>query len=102
MFPYLPEDLEIKILREYSKRNIIPLLNDQRRILKQTFRESVIPRIIEYSIKEQASKIINEIIHISNIEQEVINNHFNITQLDQMYYSLIDIHRSGEFDIFNF
>jgi hypothetical protein len=102
MFPYLPEDLEIKILREYSKRNIIPHLNDQRRILKQTFRESVIPRIIEYSIKEQAGKIINEIIHISNIEQEVINNDFNITQLDQMYYSLIDIHRSGQFDIFNF
>ena len=100
MFPYLPEDLEIKILREYSKGNIIPQLNDQRILLKQIFRELVLPSLIEYSIKEKAGRIINEI--VIKIDQTVINNPDNIARLDQMYYSLIDIHHSGLIDIFNF
>jgi hypothetical protein len=99
MFPELPEELEIKILRKYFELFVVGQLNSKERVLRNEFRQTVLPKVIEYSIMEKAGKIINEIIDIDNT---VLNNPDNLNRLDQMFYSLVNVHRSGEVELFNF
>jgi hypothetical protein len=99
MFPTLPDELEIKILRKYFELFIVGHLNSKERVLRTEFRQTVLPKVIEYSIMEKAGRIINEIIDIDNT---VLNNQDNLARLDQMFYSLVNIHRSGQVDLFNF
>jgi len=103
MFPELPEELEIKILRKYFELFVVGQLNSKERVLRNEFRnefrQTVLPKVIEYSIMEKAGKIINEIIDIDNT---VLNNPDNLNRLDQMFYSLVNIHRSGQVELFNF
>jgi len=98
MFPTLPDELEIKILRKYFQLFVVGQLNSKERVLRNEFRQTVLPKVIEYSIMEKAGRIINEII---DIDKTVLNNPDNLTRLDEMFYSLVNIHRSGQVDLFN-
>ena len=99
MFPTLPDELEIKIIRKYFQLFVVNKLISKELQLKVFFRETVLPKVIEYSIMEKAGKIINETIDIDNT---VLNNQDNLNRLDEMFYSLVNIHRSGQVDLFNF
>lgn len=99
MFPTLPEELEIKIIRKYFELFIVDQLNSKERVLRTEFRQTILPKVIEYSIMEKAARIMNEIIDVDKQVLEVLDN---LNRLDEMFYSLVNIHRSGQVDIFNF
>ena len=99
MFPNLPDDLERTILRKYFIIFVVPNLNCNSIKRKCYFRETVLPVLVNDAIMDKAGRIINSTI---NIDDNVINHPDNIDQLDQMFYSLVNIHKSGELDIFNY
>jgi len=103
MFPNLPEDLERTILRKYFIVFIVPSLNSDSIKRKNEFREKVLPLIINEAIMDKAARIVNSLLTDSGLSDEYVLTHpDNIDQLDKMFYSFVNVHKSGNLDIFNF
>jgi hypothetical protein len=97
MFDNIPIEIELYIWRLYYNSEILPNIKLVR--IERNAREyysELLPKIIDLSIKEKASKILNSIILFdSNI---TISD--NIAELDRMYYDLVYLHKNKYYDIF--
>ena len=89
----LPIELENLIYKNYFSNNVIPDLMNT--IItaknKKYFSQFVLTKMVLYSIMEQATRLINSVVHIPT-EQS--------SKIDSMYYELIHIHTLGLLDIF--
>ena len=97
MFDNIPIEIELYIWKLYYNSEILPNIKLVRieRNAKEYYSE-LLPEIIELSIKEKASKILNSIILLKNN----ITIPDNIAELDRMYYELIYLHKNKYYDIF--
>ena len=96
MFGTIPSELELYIWTLYFNSEVIPeiILTRIEKNTRNTYK-SIIPDVIEYSIKEKASRIINSIVN-----KEVIVDSENLNTLDEMYYNLLSVHHNNLYDIF--
>jgi len=96
MFGTIPSELELYIWTLYFNSEVIPelILTGIEKNTRNTYK-SIIPDIIEYSVKEKASRIINSIVN-----KEVLVDSENLNTLDEMYYNLLSVHRNNLYDIF--
>ena len=96
MFDTIPSELELYIWTLYFDSEVIPeiILTGIEKNTRNTYK-SIIPDVIEYSIKEKASRIINSIIN-----KEVNVTSENLNTLDEMYYNLISVYHNKLYDIF--
>ena len=85
MFPFLPEDIEIYILKKYVQMEILPLIKNKYRIKFNVKKE----------IKFKIEQIINTLID-SNTD---IYDEINKKRLDEMAIMLIDLHKNNIFKI---
>ena len=97
MFDNIPIEIELYIWKLYYNSEILPNIKLVRieRNAKEYYSE-LLPEIIDLSIKEKASKILNSIILLKNN----ITIPDNIAELDRMYYELIYLHKNKYYDIF--
>ena len=96
MFGTIPSELELYIWTLYFNSEVLPeiFLTGIEKNTRNTYK-SIIPDVIEYSIKEKASRIINSIVN-----KEVLVDSENLNTLDEMYYNLLSVHRNNLYDIF--
>lgn len=97
MFDNIPIEIELYIWKLYYNSEILPnikLVRIQRNA--REYYSELLPKIIDLSIKEKASKILNSIILFNNN----ITIPENITELDRMYYDLVYLHKNKYYDIF--
>jgi len=96
MFSNIPCEIELYIWTLYFKSEVVPeiLLVGIERSTKRIYK-SLLPTIIDYSVKEKATRIINSI-----VSREIVADLTNIRSLDDMYYNLINIHYTDMYDIF--
>ena len=96
MFGTIPSELELYIWTLYFNSEVIPeiILTGIEKNTMNTYK-SIIPDVIEYSVKEKASRIINSIIN-----KDVIVSSENLNTLDEMYYNLLNVHNNNLYDIF--
>ena len=97
MFDYIPSEIELCIWKFYYNSEIIPqikLIGIERN--NKLIYKSLLPYIIELSVKEKAARIINSI-----IQKDIIVTSDNIRSLDDMYYNLVNIHNNDMYDIFD-
>jgi hypothetical protein len=85
MFPFLPEDIEIYILKKYVQMEILPLIKLKYRIKFK----------IEKKIKFKIEEIINSLIDSNTDIYDEINN----KRLDEMSIMLIELHKNNIFKI---
>ena len=97
MFDNIPIEIELYIWKLYYNSEILPNIKLVRieRNAKEYYSE-LLPEIIDLSIKEKASKILNSIILLKNN----ITIPDNIAELDRMYYDLVYLHKNKYYDIF--
>ena len=93
MFDNIPIEIELYIWKLYYNSEVLPNINlvHIERNAKEYYSE-LLPEIIDLSIKEKASKIVNSIIVFDSID--------SIAELDRMYYELIYLHKNKYYDIF--
>jgi hypothetical protein len=96
MFGTIPSELELYIWTLYFNSEVLPeiFLTGIEKNTRNTYK-SIIPDVIEYSIKEKASRIINSIVN-----KEVLVDSENLNTLDEMYYNLLSVHNNNLYDIF--
>ena len=97
MFDNIPIEIELYIWKLYYNSEIlqnIKLIRIQRNA--REYYSELLPKIIDLSIKEKASKILNSIILFNNN----ITIPDNIAELDRMYYDLVYLHKNKYYDIF--
>ena len=96
MFGTIPSELELYIWTLYFDSEVIPeiILTGIEKNTRNTYK-SIMPDVIEYSVKEKASRIINSIVN-----KEVLVDSENLNTLDEMYYNLLSVHRNNLYDIF--
>ena len=97
MFDNIPIEIELYIWKLYYNSEILPnikLVRIQRNA--REYYSKLLPKIIDLSIKEKASKILNSIILFNNN----ITIPDNIAELDRMYYDLVYLHKNKYYDIF--
>jgi len=96
MFGTIPSELELYIWTLYFNSEVIPelILTGIEKNTRNNYK-SIIPDVIEYSVKEKASRIINSIVN-----KEVLVDSENLNTLDEMYYNLLSVHHNNLYDIF--
>jgi hypothetical protein len=96
MFDNIPIEIELYIWKLYYNSEVLPNIKLVRieRNAKEYYCE-LLPEIIDLSIKEKASKILNSIIVF---DSSTISD--NIAELDRMYYELVYLHKNKYYDIF--
>jgi len=96
MFGTIPSELELYIWTLYFNSEVLPgiILTGIEKNTRNTYK-SIIPDVIEYSVKEKASRIINSIVN-----KEVLVDSENLNTLDEMYYNLLSVHNNNLYDIF--
>ena len=96
MFDTIPSELELYIWTLYFDSEVLPeiILTGIEKNTRNTYK-SIIPDVIEYSVKEKASRIINSIIN-----KEVVVTSENLNTLDEMYYNIISVYHNNLYDIF--
>jgi hypothetical protein len=94
MFPDLPPDIELLIYRFHFEREVIPEMI-KRIKLKRYFKYKMLPEFMDKSIFIKSRQIIH-----SSYKQILTteNNHV----FDNMITNVIQIHKHGHFDIFDF
>jgi hypothetical protein len=96
MFGTIPSELELYIWTLYFNSEVIPeIINAGIEKNTRNIYKSIMPDVIEYSIKEKASRIINSIVN-----KEVLVDSENLNTLDEMYYNLLSVHHNNLYDIF--
>ena len=97
MFSILPEDIELLIYKKYFSKEVIReiIIKSTSKINKRIRKRIFLNELTEYSIKDKAGRIINTL-----IDKTVTLDDYNISKLDEMFYSLVDLHKNGLFDIF--
>jgi hypothetical protein len=97
MFDNIPIEIELYIWKLYYNSEILPnikLVRIERNV--REYYSELLPKIIDLSIKEKASKILNSII----LFDSNITIPDNIAELDRMYYDLVYLHKNKYYDIF--
>ena len=96
MFGTIPSELELYIWTLYFNSEVLPelILTGIEKNTRNTYK-SIMPDVIEYSVKEKASRIINSIVN-----KELLVDSENLNTLDEMYYNLLSVHRNNLYDIF--
>ena len=94
MFLDLPQDIELLIYRFHFEREVIPELVKRAKLIFH-FKNKILPEFIEKSILMKSQQII-----YSTFKQLILpeNNHV----FDNMITNVIEIHKHGHFDIFDF
>lgn len=98
MFYFIPEDCERLIYKNYYCNHVIPELVFKIKEIntKNHFNENVITELKDSAVYTKAEKIINSIIDKKNIERTIDN----FIRIDEMFYTLVDLHNQGIFDLF--
>jgi hypothetical protein len=97
MFSILPEDIELLIYKKYFSKEVIReiIMKATSKINKRIRKRIFLNELRDYSIFIKAGKIINSI-----IDKNITMDDDNISKLDEMFNSLVDLHKNGVFDIF--
>jgi len=97
MFSILPEDIELLIYKKYFSTEVIRelIIKATSKINQRVRKRIFLNELTEYSIKDKAGRIINTL-----IDKRVTLDDYNLSKLDEMFYSLVDLHKNGLFDIF--
>jgi len=91
MFEYLlPIDLEREVYSRYYSVHVLPGLMCI--ITRKHFSRNVLPQVVEYSIMDQAGRIIR------SVYDDGFTEYY---KLDAIFYHLVTLHTSKIFDIFD-
>ena len=91
MFEYLlPIDLEREVYSRYYSVFVLPDLMGI--ITKRHFSRNVLPQVVEYSIMEQAARVIR------SVYDDGFTEYY---KLDAIFYHLVSLHNNKIFDIFD-
>ena len=97
MFNLLPEDIELLIYKKYFSKEVIPgvIIKSTLKINQRLRRRIFLNELRDYSIFRKAGNIINSL-----IDKRVTMDEYNVSKLDEMFYSLVNLHKNSLFDIF--
>lgn len=91
MFEYLlPIDLEREVYSRYYSVHVLPDLIVN--ITKRHFSKNVLPQVVEYSIMDQAGRMIR------SVYDDGFTEYY---KLDAIFYQLVILHTNKIFDIFD-
>jgi hypothetical protein len=94
MFPDLPQDIELLIYRFHFNLEVIPELVKRVNLIFH-FKNKVIPEFMDKSIFMKSKQII-----YSSFKQIILPESIHV--FDNMITNVINIHKHGHFDIFEF
>ena len=91
MFEYLlPIDLEREVYSRYYSVHVLPDLTCT--TIKKHFSRNVLPQVVEYSVMDQAARIIR------SMYDDGFTEYY---KLDAIFYQLVILHTNKIFDIFD-
>ena len=96
----LPEDILRIIYSKYFSNSVLHeiIVVSNLKNKKRTDKRNFLEEIKNYAIYEKAGNIVNSIINDSR--NELVIDEYNQSKLDEIFYTLVDLHKNGLFDIF--